>query len=89
MDMTTQLSSEQIGIAKWVAELIHADNATNAFVEAYQSGNNEFFSDGVEAYMAEVGRRIEKIQTTYLTNPEAMQAMRLLVLAAQTNHQGE
>ena len=51
--------------AKWVADLMKADglDAANAS------------PDVVLAYFDEVGRRIEKMQTTYLTRTGAREAM--------------
>ena len=57
--------------ARWVSELIAADKVPPEMVTP----------DLVLAYFDEVGRRIEKIQTIYLTRDGASQAMQNSVLS--------
>ena len=59
----------QSTLAAWVAELMAADGIT---VE--QMTDLNFRQQAVAAYLEEVGRKIEAMQTRYLTNDNARSA---------------
>jgi len=67
MDMTNELKSK----AQWVADLMKADKVTAEMVTP----------DLAIAYFDEAGRRILKMQSTYLTRQGAKEAMQAKVLA--------
>ena len=58
-------------LAQWVADLMKADGVTAEMVTP----------DLALAYVDAIGRKIEAIQTTYLTRTGAKEAMQAAVLA--------
>jgi len=68
-----QLSQETINFAKSVASIMIEDGITAE--DFYYMAD-----EATEAYMQELCRRVEKMQTTYLTNPKAREAMQYKVL---------
>jgi len=70
-----ELSNEMMMKAKWVAESMMADGIT-----AEMMSDPQMMADATEAYLAGVGRKIEKMQTTYLVNPLAREVMQSQVM---------
>lgn len=59
------LQESDIRLAQWVAEIMAADKVEPEMLTP----------ELIAAYLAEVGRRIEKIQAIYLTRTGAREAM--------------
>ena len=75
--MTTELSQEMKNTAKWVSDLMKADGVTP----------EQFASmpiDMIESYMMTIAKKIEAIQSIYLTRNGAQEVManRVLSLSA-------
>jgi len=67
MNLTNELKSK----AQWVADLMKADKVTAEMVTP----------ELVMAYFEEAGRRIENMQSTYLTRQGAKEAMQARILS--------
>ena len=77
--MMMELSKEFQAKAQWCADLMRADGITQEHVS---NMSEEQKADLMMSYMAAIGRKIEMIQSIYLTRAEAKKAMNDLVLAA-------
>ena len=73
----SELSKELIAKAHWVAQLMKADGVT---ADKFEGADDELFGEACLAYMDAIGRKIEMIQSTYLTRVGAKQAMQSAVL---------
>lgn len=71
-----ELSNEMMMKAKWVADMMHTDGLT-----AEMMNDPEFLAMSTEAYLAGIGKKIQKIQSQYLSNPLAREAMQRQVLS--------
>ena len=69
-----EFSKEMISKARWMADMMHADGLTPEMLT-----DPAVLQDAVEAYAEEMGRRIEKMQTHLITNPQAMKDFRSTV----------
>lgn len=69
-----ELSNQQMNTAQWVADLMHADGITPEMM-----ANPEFAARAIPAYMETIAAKIEKIQTKYLVNGQARQAMQSFI----------
>ncbi len=69
------LTAYETSTAKWVADLITKDGIT---AEQFASDPQVF----IAAYMAEIGRKITKIQDACLTRDGALSVMQEAVVAA-------
>ena len=65
------LNQELSTKAKWVADMMAADGVTPSQLTA----------ELIDAYIIAIGKKIEKIQNTYLTNGEARKALSQKVLS--------
>jgi len=65
-----------INTAKWVASLMAQDGITPEMLK-----DEEFMEEALGAYLEEIGRKIERIQATYMTKPAAREALRQKVLS--------
>ena len=70
--MSNELNAELQAKAKWVADLMKADGVKPEQVT----------EDMAIAYMETIGKKIERIQSTYLTRCGAKEAMGSFVLEA-------
>ena len=78
MPNETQTENLAVTAARWVADLMKADGVTPAILEAMSEDERVSLS---LAYFDEVGKKIARIQTTYLTRTGARDAMQAHVLA--------
>jgi len=66
------LSKDMVDLAKTVARMILADRAHEIYLESGEECRGKF----CEAYMHAWGKKVEAMQTTYVTNVEARVALR-------------
>ena len=64
------LSNELKNKAQWVAQLMKADGVTA----------DQLTPEIIMAYLDEVGRRIEKMQTEYLTKPKVREGFDAVII---------
>lgn len=83
--MNTQqasLSADLISKAKWIADNMQADGITQ---EKAALLGEAAWEELCVAYMASLSRKIEAMQSIYLTNREARDSMREFVYATSAN----
>ena len=66
--------------AKWAADVIAELGLSEQYVQAFTSGNQQEISEFIEVAMEDIGRRIEKMQTQLLTNQNASEQFKSVVL---------
>lgn len=71
----SELTQYQQDFAAMVATAIAEDGCAEDYVNAPESERTEW----LEIYMQAVSKKIEKIQTTYLTNPQARMELATII----------
>ena len=65
--------------AQWVADIIDTLRLTEAFIEAHENGDTELADKITEVALAEITKKIEKIQTKLMTDKRARKDFDLMI----------
>lgn len=68
--MKNEFTKEEIRLASIYAEQMKKIGIDSQFCKAVESGDSEFVNDAIEVAAAEWQRKIERMQSLYLTNIE-------------------
>ena len=70
-----KLTADQTQFCRTIADMIISDNAQNDYVDAKDDDRGNF----IETYMLVLQKRVEHMQTKYITDTEFQKMFRLLV----------
>ena len=75
------MEKEFLNLAKWVLDEIIKDGAETAFIE----GDKDFKAQMAIAYVDAIGKKIQKIQTKYLTDETFKKGFQEFILITLKN----